>query len=238
MMFWKKRKQIHLDCFTSSATIASDNPIEKASNFIPNWWKSLPISYDINTEHGVECQLPTMKGCLGFMDLYATGVVVPLWSDLNFKVFDNRFAYQFASSYGKIENHSIQQYNTYKNFVHFKIIAPWLFKEKTGVKFLLKSCIWSMLEHAPKLSIVSGVMSFDINQACNVNGFASYQKQSYQYNLRAGMPLMHIIPLSDKEVVPHVHVLSEQEWEQLNMTTKPYKFLQWGIHRRKLKKDA
>lgn len=234
MIIWSRKKQIHVDCFAPSETIVSDNPIDVASNFIPSWWKGLSPSYTIRTEHGVECQLPTMKGCLGFIDLYTSGLIVPLWSDLNFKVENGRFAYQFASNYSKIEHHSKEQHNSYKNHVHFKIVAPWLIKEKTGVKFLLTSCVWSVLEHAPKLSIVNGVMSFDINQACNINGFAMSEKNAYQYNLKAGMPLMHMIPISEKEVIPHVHAVSLEEWERLNMTTKPYKFFQWGIHRKKL----
>ena len=57
-----------------------------------------------------------------------------------------------------------------------------------------------------------------------------------QYDLQAGMPLIHLIPMSEKEVVPHIHILTDSEWNALNENEIPYKFFNWGAHRRKIKK--
>lgn len=239
MMFWKKNSKIHLDCITPIPTAASDNPIDKASNFIPSWWKNLPISYADTNELGVEYPRATMKGCLGFIDLYASGLILPLWSDLNIKVENDSYVYQYAAKTGVLDHHPPVQYNnTFKGQVHFKIVAPWLLSEKTGVRFLLTGCTWATLEKTPKITIVSGVVNFDVNQACNVNAFISLDNQPYQYNLKAGMPLMHIIPLSEKELVTHIHVVDSAEWDKINLKSKPYKFVQWGIHKRRLKNKS
>jgi hypothetical protein len=234
-MFLFKKRKIYLDCFTQHGIVAQDNPIQKASNFIPDWWKKLPKGYQHKTELGVDIFKPTMKGCLGFIDLYRSGLIVPLWSDLNFKVQNGQFYYQFAHNDGVIGHHNSEQHlGGLKNLLHFKIISPWFFKETRGINFFVTSCIWSSLDHMPKLHILNGVVNFKINQACNINGFASLENQPYQYNLEAGMPLVQIIPLSEEDVIPVIHTVSEAEWMKISRNTTPYKFLNWGITRKKL----
>lgn len=236
-MFLIKRNKIHLDCFTKYASIGTDNPIAKASNFMPDWWRDTPKTISFKTEFGVDLKKPTIRGCLGFIDLYRSGVIMPLWSDINFKVEDDVYAYQFAHRDGHVIQHTRDQYpGCMEERIHFKFISPWILKEKTGVNFVLTSCIWSHLDLMPKLSLLTGVIEFKTNSSCHINGFASKENQPYQYDLQAGMPLIHLIPMSEKEVVPHIHILTDSEWNALNENEIPYKFFNWGAHRRKIKK--
>lgn len=237
-MFFFKPKKIHLDCFTKQASIATDNPIAKSSTFIPEWWKRLPKTKSFKTQYGVDLKKPTMRGCLGFIDLYRHGVVMPLWSDLSFRVHNNQYSYQFAHRSGEIIQHQEDQYTGgFPNKVHFKLISPWRLEEKTGVKFVFTSCIWSNLDLMTKLNLMTGIVEFKTNSTCHVNGFASLENQPYQYDLLAGMPLVQIIPMSDAEVIPHIHILTDAEWNSLNEYSIPYKFANWGIHKRKLSEE-
>lgn len=234
MLFWKKQDKIHIDCFTSIETTARDTPIESASNFIPDWWKRLPTNYDIVDEEGIVMKTATMKGCLGFIDLYNTGVIIPLWSDLNIKIgADGELAYRFAK-FGALEQHQPKSYNNnYPKSTHMKLLCPWLIREKTGVKFLLTGCYWEFLEKMPKLTVVNGVLNFKLQIACNINMFAAQDDLSYQYDLTAGTPLAQLIPLSEKRVVPHIHLIGSAEWEDMFRGNTANRFYNWGMIRRK-----
>ena len=238
-MFLFKKNKIHIDCFTCDETIAQDNPIQKTSNFIPEWWKKMPNSFH-QMQNNVEVPFGTMKSCLGFIDLYSKGLVIPLWSDLNIKVEKNNINYVIAKNtnlFGNsIEFHDRVQYgNSHNNHIHFKLISPWYLKEKSGVKFLLTSCIWNMLENFPKIHIVNGILEFSKLFITNINGFMSLENQPYQYNIEIGMPLVQLIPLSEKSVVPHIQVLNDAEWKKMNHSTVTNKFTGWGIYKSKLK---
>lgn len=239
-MFFFKRKKIVVDSFTSIGIVAEDYPIEKASKFIPNWWKTLPAYNTSTNSHGVEIQGGTMKGCLGFMDLYTNGFIVPLWADLNLRVDNGKFSYQFGAktdSFGSVLHHPPHLYNNrYKNHLHFKIGTPWLFREKTGVKFVMTPCCYTTIEEIPKLSILNGVLSFDRTHSGNINGFALLENTPYQYNMKAGMPFIQLIPMTEDEVTVKNHHVTSAEWENLKYTFMPNKFYFWGITRRKTKK--
>lgn len=238
MIFAIKKSKITVDCFTTIGAAATDYPIERASAFVPNWWKTLPHYNSCSTEHGVEVQTGTMKGCLGFIDLYANGFVMPLWCDLNLKIDENKFSYQLGAksdAFGAVIHHKPDQYNNrFKNHVHFKIAAPWLFFEKTGVKFVITPCSWTGIEEFPKLSFLNGIVSFNTSHSCNINGFALQENLPYQYNMKAGFPLAHIIPITDKQVEIKIHHIDPFEWEKLTLSVMPNKFYSWGISRRKL----
>ena len=233
-----RNKKIHIDCFTSVGIYATDNPIQKASNFIPEWWKKLTPNVTFKDTNQVEIEKPTMRSCMGLIDLYRAGFIIPMWSDLNFKIQNNDFFYQFASNMGEINHHLPFQYNNaYKNLVHFKIVVPWYFREKTGVQFLATGCVWSSLEKMPKISLLNGVLNFKYQAMCNINGFVSLEGQPYQYNIEAGTPMMHLIPMSDKDIQLHIHTLSDTDFNKMTSHLLPYKFLRWGLHRRKILKN-
>lgn len=233
-MFLFKNKKIHVDCFTPHQVIAKDNPIQKASNFMPDWWKKLEKFNTAKTQYGVEIQTPTMRTCIGLLDLYSKGFIIPMWSDLNLRIADGSFAYQFATNIGTIISHDKNQYgNNFKDLVQFKLTPPWAIKEKTGVEFLFTGCSWSILNEMPKLTMVTGVVNYRVTHSCNINGFAFSEKDPYQYNFSAGTPMVQVIPLSEKEVVTHVHAVDENEWRRINDSLMRYKFRNWGFVKKK-----
>lgn len=240
-MLWIKRNKIHLDCFTHDPSVANDNPIEKASTFIPDWWKRLPNFVEVQ-EHGIKVKRGTMKSCLGFIDLYSKGLVIPLWSDLNLKADKNNISYLIARNTNLLGDalafHTDTQHsNNYTNQVHFKLITPWFFKEKSGAKFLFTGCGWNTIGNFPKIHILNGVLEFSNMFVGNINGFMSLEGQPYQYDIEAGTPLVQMIPLTEKEVVPHIHVVDNLEWMKMNYSTQSYKFMRWGIHKNRLNKQ-
>lgn len=231
-MFFIKNSKIHLDCFTDIEIYATDNPIKKASHFIPNWWKNLP-NRKTSIVNGIEKELPTMKGCTGFLDLFSRGLIIPMWTDLYLKVENNRHNCLMKNPSPTSTHPSYMFNDQYKNHVHLKIETPWILKEKTGAKFFFTGCVWNTLEQYPKLTILPGVDEYKNQYSTNINAFLSLENQPYQYNIDAGTPIIHIIPLSEKTVVPHVHVLDSVEMKKLRGSELNYKFTNWAIERRK-----
>lgn len=220
-MFFFKNKKIHIDCFTNHGCVASDTPIQKVSNFIPDWWRNIPKSTN-ELDNGVTVPVRSMKGCIGFIDLFKCGIVIPLWSDCNIKVFQNKLSYVFALNTGLVTHPSAQYNNQFSSFLHMKLSSPWLFREKTGVNFFWSGFHWVTLEKYPKFTILNGVVNFKKQNTTSVNIFASTENAPYQYDMKAGMPLVHLIPISEKEVEPHIHVVDDLEFEKLRKDRSSY----------------
>ena len=225
-MFFFKPKSIHIDCFTSSENVATYNPIRRAIHFIPEWWKKLDKTYmELDLPSAIEIESPTMKTCVGFVELYRHGLIIPLWSDLALEVINREYRYKFAIRKGNIGNHSPKQHgDSFNNHLHMKITSPWLLKEKTGVKFLYKGCTWTLLNEAPKITVLDGVLNFKHQISTNINCMAAVEPTPYKYTLQAGMPFTQLIPLSDKPVVPHIHVLNEEEYRRMDSAGDHFKF--------------
>lgn len=225
-MFWFKSRKIHVDCFTEDDSAAKYFPIDKASEFIPSWFKKLNRTYDeVHAFSNLVTKMGTLKGCVGFIDLYKQGLVMPLWCDLSIRVEGDKYHYIFRDSYGNIDNHNPKQYNdVYKNEIHAKINTPWWFKEKTGVKFFYTGCTWELIRLAPELKILNGIINYKHQLSTNINCFIPKKKEPCQYDLEAGLPLVQIVPLSEKPLVHHIHVVSKQELNKIREDERPYKF--------------
>lgn len=227
-----RKPKLTIDCFCLPC--ASQNLIKKTAHFFPEWWKNLPSSFTAKTPHNVEVEQPTMKTCLGFVDLYKEGFVLPLWTDLNLRIEGREYSYQFASmaksSFCSITTHPpVQIGPSFSNLIHFKIGSPWMISEKTGVKFTAIPAVWNSINLFPKMSIVPGVFDFKSQKATNINGFFHESKIPYQYNLEAGHPLLQLVPISDKKTIIKNHVLSEEEFNYMKDKWTPNKFVRWGM---------
>jgi hypothetical protein len=63
-----------------------------------------------------------------------------------------------------------------------------------------------------------GTLDFKYQNATNINLFLKYAKEAQEFIISAGTPLYHIIPLSEREVELSVHMLSNEEYQ--NMVSK------------------
>ena len=215
MFFFFRKKKIVVDAFTCMYTAHEYFPIQNAIKTVPDWWKSLPKEYTTATDLGISLNLPTMKKCDGFLDLFNRGFILPLWSDVIINTQDNGY-YQFQWANIKtsvIMTHDMRQYGSVisNNFTHMKIISPWVLREKTGVKFVWMNPSWNRL-FSDNLNILPGVMDFKYQQDTNIN--ILIEKKNHTYKLSAGEAMAHIIPLTDDKVEIKNHLISEQEYQQ------------------------
>jgi hypothetical protein len=216
-MFWFKRKKIIVDCLTFDKTIYEYSQLQKAIKFYPDWWKKLPNEY----YHGVYT-VPTMKRCHGLIDNYAYGFILPLWSDLNLIIKDRKIhQWQYADGFSEAVIHDSAQMGDYMDgseAAHIKLTTPWRLKSKSEVPFHCVQPYWNYKPFA-FMSMPSGIINFKYQPSLNVNMFINVKENS-MIELKFGTPLLHIIPLTEKEVVLKHHLVDVQEYKSMRGVVK------------------
>ena len=206
-----KRKPIYLDCFTTNPLAYEFAPIQLANQFVPEWWKALPKNYRIANEHP-PVPHSTMRKCAGLIDIYSTGLMIPLWSDLVIEIATNGdYSWKFADEESMNAIHNKEQAGTFfddNNVVHMKIVSPWLFSCNDDVKWYFTQPVWNH-NLAKDFCIPSGILEFKYQGSTHINTLI--RKQNCVISLPHGMPMAHVVPLSERPVKIKNHLLSAQE---------------------------
>lgn len=215
-MFFFKRKPIVLDCFTDNSSAFAYAKPNQAIKFVPEWWKNIP---KINQE---EFNPPaTMKQCAGFIDYFKTGYALPLWSDLDVKIGPkgtDSYAWQFADQKSSIQSHSFQQMGNFlsnEESVHLKLVNPWVFSCNEDIRWLWTSFAWHDLKN-PNINVLSGVLSFKYQNGAHINMLLNRTNAEQMIHFRLGLPLAHMVPLTEKKTSIKHHLVSHDEFNKLS----------------------
>lgn len=221
MMFWIKPTKIHVDCFTYDEIVYNNFKIDRAKEFIPDWWKKIPNNQysKVNTDPNSSLHIRqlTVKQCNGFRDLFQEGMIFPSWVDAQIEMLDDGKFYisghDVPSINIEVGYHGREQITTsvYENCGQIKLVSPWFLEEKTGVKFSWMPCMWHNTHNIELMHVLTGVMDFKTQKATNIN---MYIKKGSIVKIHAGDPLVHMIPLSDKKLEVHHHLLSHEEFKK------------------------
>lgn len=214
-MFFFKRKEIVLDCFTTRPDVYTYFPIQPASKLIPDWWKKLPSNY---TTNGLN-QNPTLKGCAGFIDYHSSAISIPLWTDFSVKTNESSKSAEWlcADRNTTVQAHDLAQFGSYLNrnkFIHLKIVAPWLLSCKEEIKFVFSGNNWS-LDTPQDLVIPNGVTNFKYQNSVNINMLLFF-RGSQILKLNANSPLIHMFPMTEREVKIKINLVSEEEYSKIS----------------------
>ena len=161
---------------------------------------------------------PTWKKCRGIIDLFTVGFILPNWADCQVEMFDdgkfNVSNHHIPNAAISVGYHDRNQYgNTiFKDYGHIKFDSPWFLREKTGVQFPWNPCLYHDTNQKDIIQILPGVMDYKYQMSTNVNMFI---KKGSIAKFYAGDPLVHIIPISEKKVKLHHHLLSEEEYQKV-----------------------
>jgi hypothetical protein len=223
MLFFNRKAKLTLDCFTYDPIIEKTAAIKPAMNFYPKWIKDLKnvvpepkYNPDTNETHTIPSG--TVKGCPGVTNYFKTGFIAPLWVDASVIVRpDGSYSYTSADSPFSIESHFPGQWVGYAGYTHMKFVLPWHVEEKTGVQFLLQRPAWTSNADnllINKMASASGVVDFKSQHSLHLHTFLEIPPERHEFMLKFGTPLLHIIPLTDKEITVKTHVISEEEWRK------------------------
>jgi hypothetical protein len=225
MLFFFKKKKIVVDCFTAMESVYNLYKIRKAITYFPEQIKALPTYIEVKTQNGnVKQKISTLKICNGLTELYKVGFIIPMWADF---IANPKTAAAGQSALGVMsrhyffESHPIEQYEgLYRDHMHVKLVSPWRFKETTGAKFTWNAASWNHQEHANNFIINPGVLWFDTQSTTNINMFIN--KKAEDFTIHAGTPMVHVVPVSDAEVVIKNHLVCIDEWVKLDAIPNDY----------------
>jgi hypothetical protein len=222
-MIFIKNKKIILDCFTSDKIAHEKYPINYTKYFYPDWLKNTSSSFVKKLNTNIE--VSTIKRCQGLIDYYKNGIIIPMWSDLNFESNQNGYNYNFADKKSIIETHSKQQWENFANpsqFNHIKIINHWHIKTKKNIKFYFNYPFWNHLLHI-NYFYPPAIVDYKYQHETHINMFIH---SNSNFKLYAGDPIVHLIPLSEKNIEIKNHLISENEIIKLknNNVTNTFSF--------------
>lgn len=220
MLFFFKEKKVVVDCFTSDASAYKFYKIRKAVSFFPDDIRKMPSDIPITDRRtNIEFPLPTLKRCSGIIEHYKHGAIIPLWMD--FICSPQTFA-QGKSALGAADeayaegfnqHPSIQWQGMFEDFHQLKFLNPWRFKDTSGIKYAWGPAFYNLQKHIDNFVVPPGIMWWDFQDQANINIFI--RKKAEKFTIVAGTPMVHFIPLTEREVEYKCHLVSPLELEKL-----------------------
>lgn len=226
--FFNRTPVIHLDCFTADNTAYKFAPIINASKAKPEWVEKVPIPektnaenhfYDIDKEGYINFNqhpsLRTIRACYGFLELYKRGFVLENWCDTAFNITNEQLSFHYSNDTTKVLVHSNKQvFPGYQDYYIAKLISPWQINNKDNIPFMAIGTTWDHEKYDFK--VMPGILNFHTQSSSNV--FLGIKKNiEQQIYIPIGTPLVHFVPLSEKKIKIHNHLVTEQE-----LKTKTY----------------
>ena len=225
--FFNRTPEIVLDCFTSDNTVYLTTPIIKAGKAIPDWWKKLdpyePTFYHTPEKPYHLNQDMTVRDCYAFIELYKRGAIVENWCDISFRTENGLYNFWYADGHKPVEHPKKQLGSAFPFHHHIKLSSPWAIREKSGAKFMWIGTEWSLDRF--EIKVLPGVINFDIVSQINVN--LMFPMRDGTFTLPVGNPLVQIIPLSDNNLKIVNHVVTEQEFKKITLTSNTPSFYGW-----------
>lgn len=207
-----------MDAFTHSVEAFDLFRVDRASMFIPDWWRSL------DKDPTIDGFIPSknMRGCSGFSSLYQKGFIIPLWTDAAISLGGKDTDYirwQFADNKTKAEIHpqvSRGNYLPETDYCLIKIESPWLFKTKEDVKWSFIQPTWN--NPSPETFLLPpGMVDYKYQHYTNINIVLPRAQDPKTVMLSAGLPMAHVVPLTEKNVELRYHRVDEKEWNTLGL---------------------
>lgn len=213
MFHFLKKKKIIIDCFVPETYSFANEwfPIQRASRFIPNWYKQVPKTNKVNIEDvftkGIHEN--NVRGCPGIIGALTTGIVMPLWSDLILKLDGYEYGYRFSDNISKLEHHVANQAGDYfSNKIVLKIHSPWVISSSEPLTYVYTSYDYGLSsnkEYSIPYGINSSISRYNI---INTNYFLVFDMSNTSQNIliNAGTPQLQLVPLTDRAIEINTHV--------------------------------
>lgn len=191
---------------------------QKASNFYPSWWKSMPRFFNNGDNSAF-----TAKACPSFVDYFGQGFVVPAWSDaeLTYNSEDGSYiikepspAQEYGWSY-----HRNAQFLDHVNAKYMGKEPEFTFKANPPLRFITKPG-WSLLQlpmfydFDSDLTALPGIIDTDIHHEVNIQMF--YFGKGKTIKVKKGEPLAHLIPFKrNKNIDMQIRDIEDKDMKKI-----------------------
>ena len=196
-------KNNKIEFFSYVEGVADTHPIIPARELSFKWVKLLTEDYKRNIN-----ERNHIRKCPGIFDILGTGYVVPLPWDVNIKLDDTGFGYELPGQYLPQMTGTEQLVGPHKNIpgidrLCLKFCTPW--HVIAPCKFVVIPIPYPDMKGFESVhGILDPEKSTELNAQVwwNTNGIV---------NLKAGTPMMQIIPLSDEKFSHTVRDATEKD---------------------------
>lgn len=214
-MFFKKDKKIVLNCYTYRADVYNYFPIVETKKTFPTWLKNVKKTY-FNSEKDY---FESVKGCPAFVAYFTKGFVLPMWSDLSLEAGpkgSNSYRWQYSDLKSRVGMHLYSQLGLSETeHQHFKLVSPWVFSCSEDVQFLFSRPSWRFGDIPETVEVLNGVVSYKTNAGTNINMLVKRTEAPQEFIIKAGTPLVHIIPLTERKIIIKTHLVTREVWDSI-----------------------
>ena len=173
-----------------------------SGTFMPEWFKNLSATYEVENSHGLKYDLPTARSCYGIKNTITNGIILPLWTDIIIEVYpDKSWGSQCSDHLTEITGHTRTQHtDLFEKCCLLKIKSPWIIKsEKTTSLYAAQP-----LYHQGDITdffVLPGFLTFN-KQPCSTNIFIGipYKNEPQRIKIRSGFPIVQYVNTT-KEVI-------------------------------------
>jgi len=188
---------------------------QKASAFIPNWYKKLE-SYigGVKQPNGKGSTTGTVKKCVPVFDAITAGYILVLPADVHVKQVDGKQYFEWANL-DLIDFHPVEQAPNYlekpRVDLYPKFINPWGIRTPKGY-----SCLFTQPFHRESpFKILDGIVDTD-NYYAPVNFPFSLVDREFEGLIPAGTPMAQVIPFKrdswkmelgkQQDIIDQIHI--------------------------------
>lgn len=211
-MFLLKKKPIVLDLFTDHAGVFERSRPSRSVDFIPEWWKNLDRTY--NKAGTPPHPGATMRSCMGFIELYKHGFIVPMWCDMVVDIDGNKgYGWKFSDDSFQAVVHDTEQAGKFfidNKVRNLKLICPWLAMSKEDVVWHCSHPIWNQNFQYDWVA-PSAAVNFKYQFELNINLMLLRITRTRSFIIPFTLPMIHYFPMSERPVKLVYHQISEKE---------------------------
>jgi hypothetical protein len=203
-----RKTPIEIKFKTFDPYLLNNLPPNRHTKKYPEWFKNTPSFGGEGTisSNFSPIKAPTIKRCPALNDYFATGIIIPGWSDIEFFVDGQRrsIEWRYSNNYPNLEliqPHDSSQFPQLADkYIHAKIISPWIAECSTDIRWLLTKPSYFSEFDDQEVIFCDGITQFYNNFVMHVNLFFPIKDDVYNVKFTAGQPFQKYIPLTESPI--------------------------------------
>lgn len=211
-MFFKKKESIKLEMYAPIGHLIEMFPPVFMKHFVPDWWNAINPKNDV---HEKNLKGKSIKFCPGFKDLYSVGIGIPLWSDYEINISDEKIVnVQWPTDSQQIgaESHNLtsQTPGAWPGYGSVKFTNPWKFYCEEDIKFAWVQPVWNQTDPIQFIT-VPGISEFNVNRHTSINTLwkLGHRKEF----LKAGTIMAQLVPLTERPIELVYKVMTSDDFK-------------------------
>jgi len=206
MNIFKKKDTIEF--YSKVPGLPEMHPIVPAKDLLPRWVKNARDSY-VRVKDKNEGRISHLYQCPGIFDMFNHGYVVPMWHDVVIETNGNPDEYKWTIPTSELSDFnpdgeliepqsngvgSLMPNKPWSLNALIKINTPWQIIAPRNLKLLVLP-----IAYPDSFEIESSIGILDPGYSNELNIQCYYNVPKGKFLLKAGTPIAHIIPISEKK---------------------------------------